>query len=33
MGDNSEKGTVGNGGSVCMDIDAEEEGGMIGGFV
>jgi hypothetical protein len=29
-GDGSEGITVGNGGSVCVDIDAEEDGGMIG---
>jgi hypothetical protein len=33
MDDDSEKVTVGNGGSVWVDIDAEEDEGMIRGFV
>jgi len=32
-GEDSELITVGNKGSVCVDMDAEEGGGMIGGFV
>ena len=31
--DNSEGIMVGNGGSVCVDIVTEEDGGIIGGFV
>ena len=33
MGDDSEKVTVGSRGSVCVDIDAEEDGRIIGEFV
>ena len=32
MGDDSEKVTVGNGDSVCVDIDADEDRGIRGGF-
>ena len=32
-GDDSEGITVGNGSSVCVDIDAEEDKGGIRGFV
>jgi hypothetical protein len=33
MGDDSENVTVGSGGSVWVDIDAEEDEGLIRGFV
>ena len=33
IGDSKDLETVGAGGSVCMDIEAEEDGRMIGGVV
>ena len=33
IGGSSEKVTVGDRGSVCVDMDAEEDGGIIGEFV
>ena len=33
MGNGSGNVTVGSGGSVCVDMDADEDGRMIGGFV